>query len=148
MYVLERSVLDLIPPGRRSRSSARSSRGWSAQGLTGCALDGYWMDIGTPERYLQASWDILEGRVATRVEPTAPACWSTPAPRSPPGRRSARARWSRAGCRVGAGAEVRELGPARGLPVGEGARVSGSILAAGAEVAAGASLEGAVVGRG
>ena len=27
MYVLERSVLDLIPPGRRSRSSATSSRG-------------------------------------------------------------------------------------------------------------------------
>ena len=23
------------------------------------------MDIGTPERYLQASWDILEGRVQT-----------------------------------------------------------------------------------
>ena len=30
------------------------------------------MDIGTPERYLEASWDILEGRVATRVRPTAP----------------------------------------------------------------------------
>ena len=30
------------------------------------------MDIGTPERYLQASWDILEGRVETRVRPTAP----------------------------------------------------------------------------
>ena len=25
------------------------------------------MDIGTPERYLQASWDILEGRVETEL---------------------------------------------------------------------------------
>ena len=25
------------------------------------------MDIGTPERYLQASWDILERRVETDV---------------------------------------------------------------------------------
>ena len=35
------------------------------QGLYGHRLEGYWMDIGTPERYLQASWDILEGRVQT-----------------------------------------------------------------------------------
>ena len=61
------------PAGRRrSRSSARSSRGWSATASTRCVLDGYWMDIGTPERYLQASWDILEGRVETRGRPTAP----------------------------------------------------------------------------
>ena len=32
MYVLEREVLELIPAGRRSRSSATSSRGWSATG--------------------------------------------------------------------------------------------------------------------
>ena len=25
------------------------------------------MDIGTPERYLQASWDILEGAVETEL---------------------------------------------------------------------------------
>ena len=34
-------------------------------GLYGRRLEGYWMDIGTPERYLQASWDILERRVET-----------------------------------------------------------------------------------
>ena len=38
----------------------------------GFSLDGYWMDIGTPERYLQATWDILENRVETQVRPTAP----------------------------------------------------------------------------
>ena len=36
-------------------------------GLYGLRLEGYWMDIGTPERYLQASWDILEGRVRDRA---------------------------------------------------------------------------------
>ena len=30
------------------------------------------MDIGTPERYLQATWDILEGRVETAVNATSP----------------------------------------------------------------------------
>ena len=35
------------------------------EGLFGIRLEGYWIDIGTPERYLEANWDILEGRVET-----------------------------------------------------------------------------------
>ena len=60
MYVLERSVLDLIPPGQRT-SIERVSPKQVGDGLHGLVLDGYWMDIGTPERYLQATWDILDG---------------------------------------------------------------------------------------
>ena len=36
-------------------------------GLFGYAASGYWLDIGTPERYLQATSDILERRVETEV---------------------------------------------------------------------------------
>src|ERR671938_617745 len=36
-------------------------------GLYGCVGEGYWLDIGTPERYLEATFDILEGTVATGV---------------------------------------------------------------------------------
>src|SRR6476660_9040571 len=36
-------------------------------GLYGFAGDGYWLDIGTPDRYLQASFDILERNVKTVV---------------------------------------------------------------------------------
>ena len=36
-------------------------------GLYGFAGDGYWLDIGTPERYLQATFDILERNVNTAV---------------------------------------------------------------------------------
>ena len=50
------------------------------------------MDIGTPERYLQASWDILEGRVATRVRPTAPGLLVDPGAEVAAGARSGRAR--------------------------------------------------------
>ena len=73
------------------------------------------MDIGTPERYLQASWDILEGRVETRVRPTAP------------------------GLLVGAGAEV-----AAGATVGPRAVVSrrAAAVAAGAEVRDSVLLDG------
>ncbi|HET8862005.1 MAG TPA: NDP-sugar synthase, partial [Solirubrobacterales bacterium] len=72
MYVLERSVLDLIPAGQNVSIERDVFPRLAGEGLYGLRLDGYWVDIGTPERYLQASWDILEGRVATRVEPSGP----------------------------------------------------------------------------
>jgi mannose-1-phosphate guanylyltransferase len=146
MYVLERSVLDLIPPGEEVSIERDVFPRLVGGGLYGLRLDGYWMDIGTPDRYLQASWDILERRVATRVEATAPgmlvaagaevATGATVGPRAVLG----------PGCRVADGAEVRESVLLDGCSVGEGARVSGSILSAGATVAPGATVEGAVAG--
>ncbi len=35
--------------------------------MFGFATDGYWIDIGTPGRYLQGTFDILEGNVRTDV---------------------------------------------------------------------------------
>jgi mannose-1-phosphate guanylyltransferase len=147
MYALERSVLELIPPGEEVSIERDVFPRLVGEGLHGLRLDGYWMDIGTPERYLQASWDILEGRVETRVEPTAPgmlvgadtevAADASVGPRVVLG----------AGCRVEAGASVRDSVLLDGCVVGEGARVSGSILSRGVEVAPVASLEGAVLGR-
>jgi mannose-1-phosphate guanylyltransferase len=64
-YVLEREVIDLIPAGRPVSIEREVFPRLVGHGLYGHSLDGYWMDIGTPERYLQASWDILEGSVAT-----------------------------------------------------------------------------------
>ena len=146
MYVLERSVLDLIPPGEEVSIERDVFPRLVGDGLHGLRLDGYWMDIGTPERYLQASWDILERRVQTRVQPTAPgmlvdagaevAAGATIGPRAVLGQ----------GCRVADGAEVRESVVLDGCMVGEGARVSGSILSAGVEVAPGAVLESVVIG--
>ena len=77
------------------------------------------MDIGTPERYLQASWDILEGGVATRVRPTAPGLLVGAGAKIDDGRerRSARRRLRRLpDRRRGRGGR---FGPARGLCVGE-----------------------------
>jgi mannose-1-phosphate guanylyltransferase len=146
-YVLDRSVLDLIPPGEEVSIEREVFPRLVGAGLRGLPLDGYWMDIGTQERYLQASWDILEGRVQTRVKATAPgllvgagaeiATAATVGPRaviSP-------------GCRVAAGAEVRESVLLDGCAVGEGARVTGSVLAPGVRVEAGAGLADTMVGR-
>lgn len=146
-YVLERSVLDLIAPGQEVSIERDVFPRLIGSGLQGLRLDGYWMDIGTPERYLAASWDILEGRVKTHVRPTAPglfvgagaeiAATATVGPRAVLG----------PGGTVAEGATVRESVLLDGCTVGAGARVSGSILAAGVNVGPGTTLVDAVVGR-
>ena len=147
MYALEREVLDLIPAGEEVSIERDVFPQLAGDGLWGVPLDGYWVDIGTPERYLEATWDILEGRVETRVEPTGPGMQVDPGaeiaesavigPRVVIG----------PGCRVESGAEVRESVLLGSCLVGSGATIGASVLSPGVEVAPGAHLEGAVVGR-
>ena len=55
---------------RARRLPARSS----ATASTATSRSGYWMDIGTPERYLEATFDILEGDGRA---PRSPRAWAT-----------------------------------------------------------------------
>jgi mannose-1-phosphate guanylyltransferase len=146
MYVLERSALDLIAPGEEVSIERDVFPRLVGEGLHGLRLDGYWMDIGTPERYLQASWDILENRVETRVEATSPgtliaadaevADAATVGPHAVLG----------PGCRVESGAAITDSVLLDGCTVGEGAVVRASILSSGVTVPAGAVLDDAVLG--
>jgi mannose-1-phosphate guanylyltransferase len=147
MYLLERSVLDLIPAGENVSIEREVFPRLVGEGLHGLLLDGYWMDIGTPERYLQAGWDILERRVATRVEPDEPGLWVDPGASMAGAKVGPRAVVG-PDCRVGAGAEVVDSVLLAGSTVGESARVVNSILAPRAEVGPGGLLEGAVLAEG
>jgi mannose-1-phosphate guanylyltransferase len=67
-YVLERDVLELMPPAGTSFSIERDVFPvLVGNGLFGFEASGYWLDIGTPARYLQATFDILEGNVTTDI---------------------------------------------------------------------------------
>ncbi|HSR94877.1 MAG TPA: NDP-sugar synthase [Solirubrobacterales bacterium] len=145
MYVLERSVLDPIPPGENVSIERDVFPRLVGEGLYGLPLDGYWLDIGTPERYMQASWDILEGRVATQVEPSSPGVLIDPGAEVEDGATVGPRAVIGPGCRLGPGAQVLESVLLDGCTVGANARVAGSILASGAVVAAGAQLSDAVV---
>jgi mannose-1-phosphate guanylyltransferase len=144
-YVLERSVLDLIPPGREVSIEREVFPHLIGDGLCALRLDGYWMDIGTQERYLQATWDILEGRVETAVRATAPGLFvGAGCTVSKSARLGPRAVVS-AGCAVEADATVADSVLLEGCTVGEGASVSGSVLGAGATVEPGARVDGTMV---
>jgi len=146
-YLLERSVLDLIPPGRAVSIEREVFPRLVGDGLCGLLLDGYWMDIGTPDRYLQASWDILEGRVETRVTPITPGQLIAADAVVDPGAQVGRRAVVSAGCTIEAGAEVTDSVLLDGCTIGENARVERSILAPGASVEPGAQLVNAVIGR-
>jgi mannose-1-phosphate guanylyltransferase len=146
-YVLDRSVLDLVPAGREVSIEREVFPHLVGDGLYALSLDGYWMDIGTPDRYLQASWDILEGRVHTAVRATAPGMLVGPGVEIADGAVVGPRAVLSAGCTIAAAAEVRESVLLDGCSVGEGARVDRSILAPGVSVAAGATLADVVAGR-
>jgi mannose-1-phosphate guanylyltransferase len=130
-YVLEPSVLDRIPPGRRMSIERQVFPALvEKQSLYGYPSSDYWTDTGTPAQYLQAQLDLLYGR---RPGPPAPGAVET-----------ADSVW-RLGDAVIDG-DVR--GPALVGPaafVGRGAVVEGSVVGSGARVHAGARVHESVL---
>ena len=52
-YVLEREILELVPPDRNVSIEREVWPQLIGNGLYGFPAESYWLDIGTPERYLQ-----------------------------------------------------------------------------------------------
>jgi mannose-1-phosphate guanylyltransferase len=127
-YVLQREVLDLIEAGRAVSIEHEIWPQLVGHGLYGHRTSGYWLDIGTPARYLQASFDIITG--AVEVESS--------------GRHGAPAIGER--CEIAPDAKLGEL-VVLGARVQVGARASieRSVVLAGAQIGAGCVLRESIV---
>ncbi|HET8822491.1 MAG TPA: NDP-sugar synthase [Thermoleophilaceae bacterium] len=68
-YVIERDMVEAIPAGRAVSFEREVFPALVGNGLYGYDAAGYWIDIGTPERYLESTWDLLAGRVPSRLPP-------------------------------------------------------------------------------
>jgi mannose-1-phosphate guanylyltransferase len=66
-YVLQREILELIAPDRNVSIEREVWPVLIGDGLYGSPSESYWLDIGTPERYLKGTFDIIEGNVKTAV---------------------------------------------------------------------------------
>jgi mannose-1-phosphate guanylyltransferase len=164
-YVLEPSALGAWPAGENVSIERQIFPSLVEQGrpLYGFVSEAYWLDLGTPEKYLQAHFDILEGRVEGEPPTAAPHVAET----ASVDLRSHLGRWVVVGedARVEADAQIDDsvlhpgavveagavvvgsiLGPRS--RVGAGATVTGSALAEGARVSPGAVLDGAKVSAG
>jgi mannose-1-phosphate guanylyltransferase len=146
-YVLERSVLDLIPAGRNVSIEREVWPRLVGEGLFGFPSRAYWLDIGTPERYLQGTRDILSGRVRTAVAPEEGSVVEAGAQVA--GDATIASAHLGTGVVVEPGAVVERASVHAGARIGAGARVQDAIVAAAAVVGAGARLTGGtVVGEG
>jgi mannose-1-phosphate guanylyltransferase len=68
LYVLEPEVIDLVPEGHAVSIEREVFPKLAADGAVyGVSLPGYWLDVGTPESYLQAHRDVLERIFQTDV---------------------------------------------------------------------------------
>jgi NDP-sugar pyrophosphorylase family protein len=151
MYVLEPSVLDRIPSGRRVSIERETFPAMVADGsLYAMPSPAYWIDTGTPAKYLQAQLDLLDGTRGHDVP--APGAsrrddgvWTlgaavidgTVAPPSFVGDAAF----------VAAGATVERSVIGAGARVHDGASVRNSVLMPGATVRDGATVEDSLVGE-
>jgi NDP-sugar pyrophosphorylase family protein len=132
----------------------------SARRLYGFAAPCYWMDAGTPERYLQLHRDLLSGRVAPSIPlvqrsdgpgmmlklPTGFPAEQDPPPEVDPHGGIDEPVVLGAGTRIGAGAWVR--GPASigaRVMLQDGAEVADSVLWDGCRIGPGARVSGSVM---
>jgi len=69
IYVMEREVLSFIPPGREVSVERETFPELiaSGAGVYGFPMKGYWMDMGTHERYRQVHWDLLDRKLLLPV---------------------------------------------------------------------------------
>ena len=168
VYVLEPEVLEMIPRGRLfSIERGVFPKLASAGSLYGHVDRGYWRDIGTPDSFLQAHFDILERQLETRagdavgdqylyISPTAeiasgarvvPPCYIADGVHIGAGARVGPLTVLGAGASVGEGATVAEAVVQANVRIGAHAQVEGSILVQGSSVGAGTQLNGAVLGE-
>ena len=167
IYVLERSVLELLEAGRPASIERDVFPRLVGEGLYAYVGTGYWLDIGTPERYLEGTFDILEGTVATavgarmgdgflrvedgtenhgRVIPS--ALIERDCHIAAGARIGGRAVLER-GVRVGADTTIERAVVLRGSTIGAGCTLRGCIVAAGVEIGDDTHVEGlAVLGEG
>ena len=121
-YVLEPEVLDLVEPGRPTSIERAVFPTLAGDGrLRAVSSSAYWIDAGTPEAYLRANLDLVDG---VRGHETA----------------------LHASAVVAGGAEVTHSVVASGATVAPGAVVEGSVLLDGAVIEESCVVRDSIVG--
>jgi len=161
VQVVDPQVLERIPPDGFSMTTTDVYPALIERhaAVYGYHYTGYWMDIGAPERYLQAHWDMLDGALGDSWSQRLPAGSHVvlrpgdmplmapgvtlvppvvlgPEVELAPGVHLGPYAVLGAGCRLASGSMVRDSVLWDGVQVGAGAQVRGCALATGVQVPA------------
>lgn len=150
IYVLQSRTLELMPPAvnysiERGFFPALLARG---DRVTAWVHRGYWIDIGTPEKYLQVHRDVLAGRFPVALHGTPrDGGFVDDSARVEPGAELEGPFWIGPRCRIARGARV---GPHATLgadvELAGGASVTDSVVWAGSRLDEHAEASGALIG--
>jgi mannose-1-phosphate guanylyltransferase len=148
-YVLESSVLEMLEPEQPASIERDVFPRLVGEGLYGYVSDGYWLDIGTPERYLEGTFDILEGTVVSAVRERMGdgfLCVETGVENAG---RIIPSALVESGCRIGEGARIGgRVVLERGVMVGEHTTIERAVVMQGAEIGSRCTLSGCIVSGG
>jgi mannose-1-phosphate guanylyltransferase len=149
VYVLERSVLDLLQPGEPASIERDVFPRLVGEGLYGCVSRGYWLDIGTPDRYLQGTFDILEGSVGTPVAERMGSSYLCVEQGVENEGRIVPSALVESGCRIAEGARIGGRAVLEhGVSVGKNTTIESAVVMRGAEIGANCTLRGCIVAGG
>jgi mannose-1-phosphate guanylyltransferase len=149
-YVFRRSTIDTIPPDEVVSVERETFPALIASDtVMGHVESSYWLDVGTPEAFVQGSRDLVLGALTSPAMPGDPGeCLTLPGATVAPGA------VVRGGTTVGRNAVIESGATVTGsvlldnAHVAEGATVRDSVLSRSARVGPGAVLDGVVLGDG
>lgn len=163
IYVLDRTLLSRVPDDTFFDFSKDlfSAMAEKKEALFGCALTGYWCDIGDLSAYLSCQFDMLSGKVASPLLPSllknrdhglyrlTEPCYIGPNVTIEPGAKIGPFCILEEGSLVERGATLKRSLVKSGARVRKNAELRGAVVAEGAVVGPRCALfEGSVVGRG
>jgi mannose-1-phosphate guanylyltransferase len=148
-YVLQRSVLEMLEPEQPASIERDVFPRLVGEGLYGCVSEGYWLDIGTPERYLQGTYDILEATVNTAVAERMGDGYLCVERNVDNHGRIIPSALVESGCRIGDGARIGgRVVLEHGVTVGDNTTIERAVVMQGSEIGAHCTLNGCIIGGG
>lgn len=150
-YVFRRSVIDTIPAGRPVSVERETFPDLLAAGahLQGMVDSTYWLDLGTPQAFVQGSADLVLGRAPSPAVPG--RCGDRlilPTASVAPDAKLTGGTVVGEGARIGAGARITGSTVLDNAVVEPGAVVTDSLIGAASHVGARTVLSGVVIGDG
>jgi mannose-1-phosphate guanylyltransferase len=148
-YVLQREILELVPADRKVSIEREVWPKLVGQGLYGHPSNSYWLDIGTPQRYLKGTFDIIEGHVDTAVRERLGSDYIVLGRDVEVAGRVVPPAVLERGVKIAAGAHAGSLAVlGQGVTVGSGAVVEHSVVLDGTEIGEGCVLRDCIVAAG
>lgn len=145
LYVLEPRILDYIPAGEKFSFEYQLFPALLANNepFYAYTMNNYWLDIGTPQRYLQANDDLINGRIKSFAIDRKPVNANVEGDAVRVDARSV----VDPGCSIKPGVEITNSVIGSNCVIEDRVKIENSVLLAGAHIGKAAEIRNSVIGK-